>query len=176
MAKSPSQAKNAIERCLRGIVDPYPSKTAVGLLWACFDSRCAYCGKAISRAKREGHMDHLVSFKDGGANDIGNHVLACKECNGNEKREENWEAFLRRKNPDEGKFLARKANIEEWVARNAGSRRHIPEDQRAAVLTAYRRLAAELDAAVSHLRTIRTPKPKREETSRRARTRQGVKR
>jgi hypothetical protein len=72
MAKSPSQAKNAVMRCLRGIVDPYPSKTEVARIWEFFGSTCVYCAHKMKRADRNGHQDHLVAFRDGGANDIGN--------------------------------------------------------------------------------------------------------
>src|SRR6266545_205629 len=128
MATSPSQAKNALLRSLRGIVDPYPTSTGVGKVWAHFKSKCAYCGKKLKRSDRNGHQDHLVTFQDGGGNDLGNYVLACGGCNGDEKREEAWETFLRRKNPKEATFLRRKATIEAWVTSNAATRRYIPEE------------------------------------------------
>ncbi len=161
MAKSPSQAKNAILRCLRGIVDPYPTKTAVARVWEFFESKCAYCGHEMKRSDRKGHQDHLIAFKDGGANDLGNYVLACGTCNGDEKLAESWETYLRRKNPDDATFLDRKAKIEEWVALNAPNRRHIPDDQRRAVLDAFERIASELDVAVAGLRSMKPPKPKK---------------
>ncbi|MCE9561953.1 MAG: HNH endonuclease [Planctomycetes bacterium] len=165
MAKSPSQAKNAVMRCLRGIVDPYPSDTEVARVWAFFVKTCVYCGLEMERADRKGHLDHLVAFKDGGANDLGNYVLACRDCNGNEKREENWETFLRRKNPDEEDFQRRKAKIEQWVALNAPSRRIVPADQRQAVLAAFEQIVAVLDPAVARLRGMRPPKPPKKTVS-----------
>jgi hypothetical protein len=161
MGTSPSQAKNAVLRCLRGIVDPYPTKKVVGRVWEYFDSKCAYCGTPLKRGDRKGHQDHLVAFKDGGANDIGNYVLACGTCNGDEKLAENWESFLRRKNPEDLTYLARKTKIEDWVALNAPNRRHVPDDQRRAVLDAFERIASVLETAVADLRRLKPPKPKK---------------
>jgi predicted restriction endonuclease len=158
---SPSQAKNAVLRCLSGIIDPYPTKKAVERVWEHFESKCAYCGAQMKRTDRKGHLDHLVSFKDGGANDIGNYVLACGTCNGDEKLEENWECFMRRKNLDDALYLARKTKIEDWVAHNASTRRHIPDDQRCAVLDAFQRIASALEESVADLRRLKPPKLKK---------------
>jgi hypothetical protein len=115
----------------------------------------------MERRDRKGHQDHLVAFKDGGANDLGNYVLACGTCNGDEKLAESWETYLRRKNPHEPIFLQRKAKIDCGVALNAPLCRHIPEDQRRAVLLAFERIACELDAAVAQLRSMKPPKAKK---------------
>ena len=95
MRDTPSMAKNKIARSLRAILDPCPSNKAIQELWDHFSSKCAYCGSALSREKREGHLDHLTPITAGGTNDIHNHVLACGRCNGDEKRESPWREFLK---------------------------------------------------------------------------------
>lgn len=112
---TPSQAKNAIRRALLGVVDPHPSATQIHQIWAYFGSACAYCGKALVRGERDGHIDHLVSTGSGGSNALGNFVLACSICNGDEKRDEHWDTFLHRKAPAESTYVARKKMIDSWV-------------------------------------------------------------
>jgi hypothetical protein len=148
-------------RCLRGIVDPYPTKTAAARVWEFFQSKCAYCGHEMKPSDRKGHQDHLIAFKHGGTNDLGNYVLACGACNGDEKLAERWETYLRQKNAGDATFLDRKAKIEKWVALNTPNLRNIPDDHRQAVLDAYERIAAVIDAAVSELRSMKPPKVKK---------------
>jgi 5-methylcytosine-specific restriction endonuclease McrA len=104
------QAKNRMRRTVEEILDPGPRD--VNALWEHFDAQCAYCGKGLSRDRREGHVDH--ANPDGG-NDLGNLVLACGSCNGDEKREESWHGFLRRKTPDDALFAEREGRIRAWL-------------------------------------------------------------
>jgi 5-methylcytosine-specific restriction endonuclease McrA len=105
-----SQAKNRMRRTVEEILDPGPRN--VDALWEHFDAQCAYCGTGLSRDRREGHIDH--ADPDGG-NDLGNLVLACASCNGDEKREESWHEFLRRKTPDDALFAKREGRIRAWL-------------------------------------------------------------
>lgn len=41
--------------------------------------RCAYCGKTATAA--ELHVDHRISKKDGGSDEMDNLVTACRDCN-----------------------------------------------------------------------------------------------
>ncbi|MGO9763164.1 MAG: HNH endonuclease [Solirubrobacteraceae bacterium] len=84
-----------MRRAVAEILDPSPRN--VDALWAHFESSCAYCGKPLSREKREGHRDHAAP---GGGNGLGNLVLACGSCNGDEKREASWHEFLKQKTTD----------------------------------------------------------------------------
>jgi hypothetical protein len=61
MTKSISQAKNAVARAFRAILDPPLSKTQKKSVWYFFKAECCYCGKALNKDNREGHMDHLDS-------------------------------------------------------------------------------------------------------------------
>lgn len=113
---TPSAAKNAIRRALVGVIDPHPSASQVHRLWAFFESRCAYCGRELVRGNRDAHVDHLVPTRTGGSNSLGNFVLSCGICNGDEKRDGHWESFLRKKAPDEVTFKARKERIAAWIS------------------------------------------------------------
>jgi peptide subunit release factor 1 (eRF1) len=109
-----SVAKNAMHRAIKGLFHRPLSKKEKDLIWKYFKSRCAYCNKRIDRTLRHGHMDHLDCSADRGGNYIRNRVLACKECNGNEKRELNWQSFLKSKCRDANTFTDRKNRILTW--------------------------------------------------------------
>jgi CRISPR/Cas system Type II protein with McrA/HNH and RuvC-like nuclease domain len=146
-------AKNKIKRCLNAICDPHPSKADLNLLWEYFDYQCAYCGIAIERASRKGHIDHLVAVSEGGSNSIYNHVLSCATCNGDEKREEAWEPFLRKKAVDAEGYQQRQDTIESWLQR-APSMLHTPEfsELREVIINTA---LADFDAAVAKMRSLR---------------------
>ncbi len=117
------------------------NKNEKDLIWNYFDSRCAYCDKLIDRIHRHGHMDHLDCNAAGGVNYISNRVLACKECNGNEKREMPWTKFLRRKCIDNAMFRLRHEKILAW--QNQFSRFHQPFSTREALSA-----RVEIEAAI----------------------------
>jgi hypothetical protein len=106
---TPAQAKNLMRRAVEEIIDPGPP--SIDVLWAHFNARCAYCDRALDREQREGHTDHA---EPGGGNHLGNLVLACGSCNGDEKREQGWTAFLRTKSPDPSTYAEREARIMAW--------------------------------------------------------------
>jgi hypothetical protein len=113
---TPSRAKNSIRRALFGIVDPHPNASQIDQIWSFFDSSCAYCGRRLVRGNRDAHIDHLVSTVSGGTNALANFVLACGICNGDEKREKDWQSFLGKKAADEGVYKLRSERIEKWIA------------------------------------------------------------
>lgn len=114
-----SVAKNAMRRAIADLYYRPLTTTEKDRIWKYFDSRCAYCYRRIDRALRHGHMDHLDCSASVGGNYIRNRVLACKECNGNEKREKNWKTFLRSKCADTKTFDRRKNKILEWQSQFA---------------------------------------------------------
>jgi hypothetical protein len=114
-----SQAKNAMRRAITDLIDPPLTKNEKQQVWDYFKSRCAYCGKPIKRSSRDGHIDHLVSRANGGGNRLGNCVLACKVCNGNEKRDQPWKDFLKLKCPDNATFATRLKQIDSWQTQAA---------------------------------------------------------
>lgn len=109
-----SGAKNAMNRAIKDLLCRPMTTKEKDQVWEYFKSRCAYCDKHINRAHRHGHMDHLDCSATGGGNAMGNRVLACKECNGNEKREQNWKRFLKSKCKDAETFLRRRDKIKAW--------------------------------------------------------------
>jgi hypothetical protein len=111
-AHSLSQAKNYIVHTLRRAVDPDPSAKQIQALWEHFESRCAYCGCELHHDSRKAHRDHLDAS---GRNHISNRVLSCNICNGDDKREQNWERFLaRRCGSDVEAHEARRQRILDW--------------------------------------------------------------
>ena len=112
---TPSMAKNKIKRSLKAICDPHPSKLEKDSLWDYFNSQCAYCGVDIEKASRTGHLDHLIPSSQGGTNSIFNHALSCAKCNGDEKREEEWDSFLKKKTERDDIYQQRKHLIEAWL-------------------------------------------------------------
>src|SRR5260221_1078354 len=108
---TPGQAKNAMRRALRAVLDDGPNPSEIERLWKYFSSTCAYCDRALSKADREGHIDHLIS---GGTNHISNRVLSCSSCNGDEKRELDWLEFLKKKAPNESVFRSHRDKIQAW--------------------------------------------------------------
>ena len=88
---SPPQARKAIKDSLVEIVDGPPSERQIEEMWRYFNNACAFCGGKLVREDRKGHYDHLVPISRGGLNHISNRVLVSWKCNGDRKRETNWE-------------------------------------------------------------------------------------
>ncbi len=109
-----SVAKNSMHRAIEDLFYRPLNNKEKDRIWRYFRSRCAYCNKRIDRSLRHGHMDHLDCSANCGGNYIRNRVLACKECNGNEKREVNWQNFLNSKCSDKETFRKRRAKILTW--------------------------------------------------------------
>ena len=149
---TPSMAKNKIKRSLLAIIDPHPTPAEINELWAYFQSSCAYCGVAIARDSRTGHVDHVVSSAFGGSNCIHNHVLSCARCNGDEKREESWETFLAKKVTDAALATKRHAHISAWLARSASV--PVTPEIRAHADAIINRALAAFDSSVKELRGL----------------------
>jgi hypothetical protein len=127
-----SRAKNLMRRALADLVDPPPSVAEQELLRRHFDDACAYCGG--DARPRDGHIDHAVP---GSGNSLGHLILACKTCNGDEKREAGWEDFLQRKCGADGTlFEIRRAKIRAWFEANPVVRREPSPQVRAALADA----------------------------------------
>ncbi|WP_435931187.1 HNH endonuclease [Moraxella bovoculi] len=114
MSMTPSRAKNAIGRSLSQIIFGYPTTSDKRQIWQYFNHRCAYCDCQIT--ERSGHLDHLIPISDGGTNHKHNFVLACRHCNGDEKREQDWVLFLTLKcqNLPKSVFQKRYEKIQSW--------------------------------------------------------------
>src|SRR3954468_22776241 len=108
-ATSVSAAKNRMARAVESILDPWPASTEP--IWDFFGSECAYCGVKLVKGERLGHIDHATS---NAGNHLGNLVLACSVCNGDEKRDVDWRDFLDQKVSDPALRQERTWRIERW--------------------------------------------------------------
>ena len=45
------------------------------------ENRCVYCGATAETSGAHLHLDHVVPRSEGGADEAGNLVLACRSCN-----------------------------------------------------------------------------------------------
>lgn len=145
------RVKNMIGRALRGVVDPEPTGKQISSLWEYFHSECAYCGRAVQKKNKSAHIDHLIPISGKGVNHISNRVLSCAPCNEQEKKELDWEPFLRQKNPNDVDFNARKQRIQEWQKQQGGPVT-LKDDAARALETATRTLHNTLDEQVKKLR------------------------
>src|SRR5262249_18568423 len=118
-----SQAKNVMKRAVAEIVDRPLTRHERDMIWEYFESRCAYCGKKLSRTAGVGQLEHLDPK---GGNHVGSRVLACGICNGDHKRDGVWLTFLRQVSPP-ADYAARVSHMED--CRNA-----IPGRNRSACL------------------------------------------
>ena len=109
----------------------------------------------MDRESREAHKDHLVAQAEGGTNQLSNLVLSCGICNGDEKRELDWEGFLAAKcGDDRESFERRKDRITRWIESNGG-RQTISEQEQQLIDSAFDRIDAVLTECVERLREIR---------------------
>lgn len=151
----PPQARNAIKKALYGLLDKPLKRPQWDELWQFFDSQCAYCGVSLDRSRREGHADHLVSVSLGGTNGMSNFVLSCGRCNGDDKRDMDWEPFLAQGNPDPCMHEERRQRILRWIELHEGTVPH-----RAPVLAEFvesqvSRALECFNQAVDNVRTAR---------------------
>ena len=108
-----SQVKNSIGRSLSELVSRSPNDKEKKEIWDYFKYKCAYCNKNLS--KGEGHLDHIIPFKECGKNGKYNRALSCSQCNSKEKLDKHWKEFLKSKCKTEKEFTTREKRIEEWI-------------------------------------------------------------
>lgn len=119
-SNTPGYAKNIIRRAFRQVIDEHPSREDIDAIWKYFESECAYCGVKLQRAKKEGHLDHLVAASSDGSNHLSNRVLSCATCNEGEKRDLHWEKFLAAKICDPILLEKRRKRILAWQDLHGG--------------------------------------------------------
>lgn len=152
---TPSQTRNSIKKCLKAIVDPKPKKADKDRIWSYFENRCAYCGAEIVRDSRKGHIDHLFSEMEGGSNRLSNLVLTCATCNGDEKREEDWESFLATKYGANKEIIQERSwRIRRWIELNGGQPM-LTKDQQEILETEFNNINNVLSEAVNRLREMK---------------------
>jgi hypothetical protein len=141
------QAKNIMLRAMQEILDPSP--TDVGPVWDYFQSRCAYCDVELDIHGRSAHIDHAEAA---GGNHLGNLVLACGACNGDDKRDMPWREFVATKSSNAQNAAARVARIEAWARLHPPADKPLPPEAMR-VADEIRALAAEFSAKCTALRT-----------------------
>jgi len=149
---TPSQAKNAIRRALLGEIESALTPADRSAVWSFFENRCAYCDRRLDPGGREGHMDHLIPRSAGGLSTRSNTVLACRFCNGDEKRDEAWEPFLRRKAPSAEAFELRRDRVLRWVESENTPIAVLDESLRRIADESIRAATAAFDAALERVR------------------------
>jgi hypothetical protein len=149
-ATSVPAAKNRMARAVESILDPWPASKDP--IWEFFGSECAYCGAKLVKGERRGHIDHATS-KAG--NYMGNLVLACSTCNGDQKLDMDWREFLMQKVGDAELRQERIERIERWQALHpkpelaASPEVAAADAELRAMIVAFGEKCAELRAAVA---------------------------
>ena len=149
---TPSQARNAIKKSLKALIDPKPKKEAKDKVWTYFDSSCAYCGCPLSKKSRMGHIDHLYAEMDGGSNKLCNLVLSCSICNGDEKREQDWKQFIYDNTAgDNSSSQPKIAKISKWITINEGEPK-LTEEELSILDVEFDKINEVLSSSVNKLR------------------------
>jgi len=152
---TPSQARNAIKK-IKAIIDPKPSKAEKQQIWQHFENQCAYCGCELNPNERQAHLDHLVAESEGGSNRLCNLILTCAVCNGDEKRELDWQTFLRQKCQKDNmgetqEYQQRYNKITNWVTKQ-GSSAVLSNEQQVQLESAFNKVDALYSDVVEQLR------------------------
>lgn len=148
---SVSAAKNRMARAIESILDPWPATSDP--IWDFFASKCAYCGSKLVKTERLGHIDHATA---GEGNHLGNLVLACSICNGDEKLDTDWREFLELKISDLAVRQERIELIERWQLihpkpeRAASPEIAAVDAELRAMIVAFGEQCAQLRAAVAN--------------------------
>src|SRR5258705_6592488 len=142
---TPSQARNAIEKSLWGLMGKRLSAKDKDAIWKFFDSQCAYCPTKLKRELREGHIDHAVAK---GGNSVGNSVLSCGKCNGDLKLSKHWQTFLEDQYPNDPGTVEKYAHkVREWMHVHRASAAQVTEDlDQKVTQIVYRLLLAHKEA------------------------------
>jgi len=149
---TPSQARNAIKKSLKALVDPKPTKEEKEQIWRYFENECGYCGCSLDPKGRQAHLDHLIADADGGSNRLCNLILTCAICNGDEKRELAWQEFLLQKCNDETpEYFDRYEKIINWFELQDGTAM-ISEEQKEDIDTAFNKINVLYSEVVEQLR------------------------
>ena len=147
-----SRVKNMIHRALRGIIDLDLTRKQESHLWEYFEDACAYCGCPLKKKTKNAHMDHLIPVSKNGTNHVSNRVLSCARCNEHEKKDMDWEAFLRHKNPEPVDFEARKERILDWQRQHGGAFR-LPRGTELQLKASASAVCRSLELEVQRLKT-----------------------
>ena len=151
---TPSQARNAIKRSLKALIDPKISKADKTTIWQYFENSCAYCGFGLNPNERKAHIDHVIPESEGGSNRLCNLILSCSTCNGDEKRDMPWQDFLATKyDVKSKKYKQRYDKITAWFELQRGSPT-ITNEQQAQLKSAFDEINASYSKVVEQIKQI----------------------
>ena len=149
---TPSQARNAIKKSLKALVDPKITKADKAVIWQHFENCCAYCGCGLNPNERKVHIDHVIPESEGGSNRLCNLILTCPTCNGDEKRDMPWQEFLTTKyDAKSKKYKRRYDKIMSWFELNSGSPT-ITNEQQAQLKNAFDEINASYSKVVEQIK------------------------
>ena len=149
---TPSQARNAIKRSLKALIDPKISKADKTTIWQYFENSCAYCGFGLNTNERKAHIDHVIPESEGGSNRLCNLILSCSTCNGDEKRDMPWQNFLATKyDVKSKKYKQRYDKITAWFELQQGSAT-ITNAQQAQLKSAFDEINASYSKVVEQIK------------------------
>ena len=107
----------------------------------------------MSPTARIGHLDHVIPASEGGSNHVSNFVLSCPGCNGDDKRELDWETFL--VEVSKGEFETRRAKIQAWLDRGTEGQRELSTEKLAVLGRVTEEAKAAVTRAADELRALR---------------------
>jgi CRISPR/Cas system Type II protein with McrA/HNH and RuvC-like nuclease domain len=149
---TPSQARNAIKKSLKVLVDPKITKADKVVIWQHFENCCAYCGCGLNPNERKAHIDHVIPESEGGSNRLCNLILTCPTCNGDEKRDMPWQEFLTTKyDAKSKKYKRRYDKIMSWFELHSGSPT-ITNEQQAQLNSAFDEINASYSKVVEQIK------------------------
>ncbi len=150
---TPSQARNAIKKSLKVVIDPKPTKKEKEQVWLYFENKCAFCECELDPKRRQAHLDHVIADSEGGSNRLCNLILTCAICNGDEKREIPWQEFLQIKcNGETPEYFERHQRITKWFELQDGEAT-ISDEQKEMINDAFDKVNAIYSEVVKQLRT-----------------------
>jgi HNH endonuclease len=150
----PPLAKKMIRRSLRGAIDPHPSDLETDRLWQYFESACAYCGRKLGKSPKGAHIDHVEAEDTGGLNHISNGVLACAQCNEEEKLNNPWKEFLKEKSPP-AERKRREQSIIRWSQLACANRRAPSKKLLRMVQEKFEDVVRRFEQALQEIRALR---------------------
>lgn len=148
-------AKNCIQRSLWNVIDPSPTKARKNEIWKNFGNKCAFCGISLNRIERKGHVDHLFALNSSLTICRSIFVLACAECNGNEKRDKDWQQFLTDKCESPEIHATRLKAIEDWFQKTRKGSHPYPVELIKAITIAERQIVELYESKCIELRKLR---------------------
>ncbi len=118
-----------------------------------FGYECFYCGKEFLSLKNDFTLDHIFPRSQGGTNCIVNRLTACTKCNCHERRDEDFESFLKRKCDTDEEFRRKSSLVAFWIMTEFHQHRQIPEHLLELVSGKIQEIQALVDDSVAEIKS-----------------------